>query len=215
MGLIGLMTVPVDPESPEAQQLLLDELSKAEYQQAQPTWLDQIGQAFSDWLQSLRFDGSGGPPEALLAAIVVVVIGALIVLFLVFGLPRLNRRSSASGALFGENDDRTAELIRRAAEKAAANGDFTLAIAELFRALARGLAERTVLTVSPGTTARDFAARAGRAFPDSVTDLAIAAQSFDEVRYLDHEGTAAQYEQLRELEARVREARPQFETVSA
>jgi hypothetical protein len=213
--MIAFATVPVDPESPEAQQLLLDELSKPEYQQAQPNWLDRIAQGFLDWLDSLRFDGDGGPPEALLAIIVVLVIGALVVLFLVFGLPRLNRRSSASGALFGENDDRTAENMRRAAEKAAAGGDFTLAVAEMFRAVARGLAERTVLTVSPGTTARDFAARAGRAFPESLADLATAAQSFDEVRYLDHEGTSTQYEQLRDLEARLRESRPQFETADA
>jgi hypothetical protein len=213
--MIAFATVPVDPESPEAQQLLLDELSKPEYQQAQPNWLDRIAQGFVDWLDSLRFDGDGGPPEALLAIIVVLVIGALVVLFLVFGLPRLNRRSSASGALFGENDDRTAENMRRAAEKSAAVGDFTLAVAEMFRAIARGLAERTVLTVSPGTTARDFAARAGRAFPESLADLATAAQAFDEVRYLDHEGTSTQYEQLRDLEARLRESRPQFETVNA
>jgi hypothetical protein len=213
--MIAFATVPVDPESPEAQQLLLDELSKPEYQQAQPNWLDRIAQSFLDWLDSLRFDGNGGPPEAMLAIIVVLVIGAVVVLFLVFGLPRLNRRSSASGTLFGENDDRTAESMRRAAEKAAASGDFTLAVAEMFRAIARGLAERTVLTVSPGTTARDFAARAGRAFPQSVADLATAARSFDEVRYLDHEGTITQYVQLRDLEARVRESRPQFETASA
>lgn len=211
--MILFAAVPVDPESPEAQQLLLDELSKPEYQQAQPNWLDRIAQGFLDWLDSLRFDSNGGPPEALLAVIVVLVIGAVIVLFLVFGLPRLNRRSSASGALFGENDDRTADSMRRAAEKAAASGDFTLAVAEMFRALARGLAERTVLTVSPGTTARDFAARAGRAFPESVTDLTTAAQSFDEVRYLDHVGTRSQFEQLRDLEARVRESRPQLEVV--
>ena len=39
--------------------------------------------------------------------------------------------------------------MRRAAERAAAAGDYTTAIAELFRALARGLAERTVVTTHP------------------------------------------------------------------
>ena len=34
----------------------------------------------------------------------------------------------------------------------------------MFRAVARGLAERTVLTVTPGTTASGFATRAGAAF---------------------------------------------------
>ena len=35
-----------------------------------------------------------------------------------------------------------------------------LAIAERFRALARSLSERTIVTVTPGTTAREVAARA-------------------------------------------------------
>src|SRR5690606_32969609 len=101
--------------------------------------------------------------------IVIVIAALLLVAFLIFGLPRLNRRSSVTGSLFGEDDARTAADMRAAAEKAASRGDYALATAEMFRSIARGLAERTVLSTSPGTTAHDFGVRAGRAFPDHAT----------------------------------------------
>ena len=87
---------------------------------------------------------------------------ALVVAFLIFGVPRLNRRSRVAGVLFGEDDDRGSADMRRDAAAAASRGDYATAIAELFRALARGLAERTIVTVTPGTTARGFAGRADR-----------------------------------------------------
>ncbi len=47
----------------------------------------------------------------------------------------------------------------RARPRAAEAGDFATAIAEMFRALARGLSERTIVMTSPGTTAHGFARR--------------------------------------------------------
>jgi hypothetical protein len=56
------------------------------------------------------------------------VIAALIVGFILFGVPRLNQRSKSLGALFGDEDDRDSTTLRRAAERAAAAGDYTIAI---------------------------------------------------------------------------------------
>jgi hypothetical protein len=200
--------VPVDLDEGEAKRLILDELAKAEYQQSQPNWLDTIAQGFLDWLSSLQFDGDEGPPEALLAIIVVAVIGAIVIAVLVFGLPRLNRRSAASSVVFGEHDERSAEAMRHAAERSAADGDFTLAVAEMFRSIARGLTERTIVTVMPGTTAGDFSRRASSAFPAETESIAEAASAFDGVRYLGQPGSSAQFAAVNALESRLRASRP-------
>lgn len=207
--MIGLLLdVPVDPDRPEARRLLAEELAKQAYQQAKPTWFDQLLGGFTDWVNSLQFGGADGPPAFGLLVALIVIAALLVISFLVFGLPRLNRRSRVTGSLFGEDDARSAAQIRMAAEAAAARGDHATAIAEMFRAIARGLAERTVLTTSPGTTAHDFATRAGVAFPALAAELAASAAAFDDVRYLGGEGTSAQYAVVDTLERRLRAARP-------
>ena len=200
--------VPVDPDRPEARRLLAEELAKQEYQAAKPTWWDQLLGQFTDWINSLEFGGSEGPPAFGMLVLLIVIAVLLLIAFLIFGLPRLNWRSTVTGSLFGDDDARTAAQIRAAGEAAAARGDYTLAIAEMYRSIARGLAERTVLTTSPGTTAHDFARRAGSAFPTHASDLANSAIAFDEVRYLGGDGTRDQYEMVERLERQLRAAKP-------
>jgi len=209
------LSVPVDPEAPEAQQWLRDELARTEYQAARPTWFDRLANGIREWFESLQFSGADGPPAlGMLIVIVLVVIGVIVAL-LVFGLPRLNRRSRVTGVLFGDDDDRTAADMRAAAERAAASGDHTTAIAEMFRSIARGLAERTVLSVTPGTTARSFATRAGEVFPAQGAGLVEAADAFDAVRYLGRAGSAEQYATVAELELSLRAARPALAELGA
>ena len=202
-----VLSVPVDPDAPEARQWLLDELSGADYRAAQPTWFDRLSGAIGDWLNSLRFETADGSDLGVLVIVLVVVV-VLVIAFLVFGLPRLNRRSSVTGSLFGEDDDRDAAAIRRAAEAAAAVGDYALAIAEMYRAIARGLAERTVLSTSPGTTAHAFALRAGASFPGFAAPLSAAAADFDDVRYLGRAGSRERYTAIADLEIGLRSASP-------
>jgi hypothetical protein len=204
--------LPVDPDGPTARQWLLDELAKPPYRAAQPTPFDLLVKQIQDWINSL-IEGLGsvqipGVGNLLGLVAIVVVIVILVVAFLVFGLPRITRRSAANGELFGDDDTRDAATMRRDAERAAASGDYTAAIAELFRALARGLDERTLVSVFPGSTAGDVASRAAAVFPDAAARLHAAARAFDEVRYLDTTGTAAHWEQLVALERELRTARP-------
>ena len=203
-----ILSIPVDPDRPGARRLLADELAKQEYQAAKPTWFDQLLGGIGDWLDSLQFGGSQGPPAFGMLVLLVVVGLLLIIAFLVFGLPRLNRRSSVTGSLFGEDDARTAAQIRSAGEAAAARGDYAVAIAEMYRSIARGLAERTVLSTSPGTTAHDFATRASTVFPTRTDELAASASAFDDVRYLGGAGTREQYELVERLERALRTAKP-------
>ena len=207
------LDVPVDPDVEQARDWLIQELSGPQYQAARPTLFDQLAQAFWEWLNSLQIGTVEGPPAFGLGIILVLVVAAIVVALLVFGVPKLNRRSSVTGALFGEDDERDAAAMRRDAQAAAARSDWSTAIAEMFRAVARGLAERGVLSTTPGTTASGFAARASEALPALGERFVASATAFDEVRYLGREGTQAQYEQVAALEADVRRARAQAEAV--
>src|SRR5690606_25553805 len=120
------------------------------------------------------------------------------------------RRSRVTGALFGDDDDREASQLRRDAENHAAAGRFAEAIADMFRSIARRLAERTVVSVSPGTTAQGFAVKAADAFPAHLEQLTIAAQDFDGVRYLGAAGSREAYDRAAQLERELRAARPRL-----
>ncbi|WP_411701237.1 DUF4129 domain-containing protein [Conyzicola sp.] len=213
-GPVG-RAVPVDPDAEQARQWLIDELAKPDYRAAQPTWFDRLSAAIGDWFASLRFGGIDGGPNLGALLVILVVVAALVVAYLVFGLPRLARKSGVTGDLFGDADDRDSTAIRAAAEAAAAAGDFELAIAEIFRSTARSLAERTVVTTSPGTTAHDFAMRAAAAFPDFSAALTTAAVSFDGVRYLGRSGTRTEYDAMARLDSGLRAAKPQLQAVTA
>jgi hypothetical protein len=206
--------IPVDPDAPEAQQWVIDELSKPEYQAAKPNALDLIAQQILswfgdllDWLNQAGQPGAPGPGPFGFLAILIPVVVLIVMALLIYGIPRLNRRSKVTGALFGEDESRDAAAMRRDAERAAASGDFTTAIAELFRSIARGLAERTLVSTYPGTTAGEFARRAGAVFPDDAADLGTAAGDFDGVRYLGRTGTREQWDAMVGLERRLRTAR--------
>jgi hypothetical protein len=103
------MSVPVDPDAPQAHDWLVQELAKPEYQAAKPTWFDLASKAVQDWLASLFSTGSGSSDGLLLFVIVLLGAGLLAVAFVVFGLPRLNRRARAkTTSLFGADDTRDA-----------------------------------------------------------------------------------------------------------
>jgi hypothetical protein len=200
-ALSAPLDVPVDPSAPDARELLLRELSRPEYAAAQPTLLDRIAQAIADWFSSLTApsgDGIGGWVPLVL--LVLLVLG-IAVAFIVWGVPRLNRRSRASDGLFGADERRSAAELRRDAAAAAARGDFTSASLDAFRALARGLQERTVVAVLPGTTAHDFASQGGVAFPDLAPAFGAAADGFDATRYAGALGTPDLYRAITDLDA--------------
>jgi hypothetical protein len=190
--------IPVVPDAPEARRWLLEELSRPEYREAEPTAFDLAAQAVRDWLLDL-LSGSGGLPGPVLALIVVLVVLALVVVgLLVFGLPRRRRRRAALVPLFDDGDTRTLDELRHAARVAAAEGRFDVAIEERFRAIVRALVDRELVSVHPGTTGRGFARAAAEVFPAAAARLEAAATTFDAVRYLGRPGTL---DDVRELDA--------------
>ncbi|MDQ2661752.1 MAG: DUF4129 domain-containing protein, partial [Actinomycetota bacterium] len=192
--------MPLDPDAPEARRWLEDELAKPEYQNAQPNAFDLAMQAIRDWFISL-FEGASGLPGPLLTLLLVVVVAVVVAVgLLIYGIPRLRRRRLAAVPLFDDADRRDLETLRRAAVAAAAAGDWPLAIEERFRALVRGIVERDLIRVHPGTTARGVADAARVPFPAHEESLRAAAADFDAVRYLGRAGTRERYDALTELE---------------
>ncbi|MCW4384991.1 DUF4129 domain-containing protein [Salinibacterium sp. SYSU T00001] len=203
--------IPVEPDAPEAREWLLRELSNREYLEAQPNWFDRLATALWEWLTSLRIEAGPGGQGLGVLLVALLVLALIVAAFIIFGRPALSRRSRVTTELFGAEDTRDSLTLRRAAESHAAQKRWDDAVTDMFRAIARGLSERTVVSTLPGTTAQDFAARAAKAFPDHGGELAASADDFDGVRYLEHPATAEQYERVRALEASIRAARPRLE----
>jgi hypothetical protein len=217
VGVTLPFDVPVDPDRDEARRLLQDELEKARYQQQEsgraetPEWLKAIYRWFENLLNSL---GGEGTVPGWIVLLVIVVVAVLVVLFLVFGVPRLRARSgirSTGEELFEADDHRDAAAMRRDADAAARAGRFDAAIAERFRAIARSLHERTLVTTVPGSTAHDVARRAAAPLPEHAEALERAAADFDAVRYLGDPGDRERYERMTALDAAVQRTRPRLE----
>jgi hypothetical protein len=208
------LSVPVEPDAPDARELLLDELTDPGYAESQPTWFDLLTQSVLDWLGSLRLAEGDGPPALALVIGAIVLAAAIIAAIVIYGLPRWRTRSRLQGGdLLGEHDRRTARQLRRDAERAATAGNWPLAIAERYRAIARSLDERTIVTALPGTTAHSFARAATRQFPDHGAQLEAAADRFDGVRYLDRPGSADDYALVRALDETIEATRSPLPTV--
>jgi len=200
--------IPLDPDAPEAQRWVVEELSKPEYTNAEPTAFDLAVQAIRDWIVGL-FQGATGMPGPVLALLgVLAVVVLLVVALLVFGLPRLRRRRRAVAPLFDDHDLRDRATLRRAAEAAAASGDWALAIEERFRAIVRGLVDRDLVRVHPGTTAHGFADAAAGPLPAHADALREASADFDAVRYLGRPGSRERYDAVVRLDLAVEAAAP-------
>jgi len=201
---------PLTPDGDEAREWAERELADPVYAAAQPTPLDRIARAIGEFFQRLfdiELQDGWGSAFALIAGIVVVVV--IVAAFLVWGAPRATRRAPAAvTVLFGENDERSAAELRRAAASHARSGEWDAAIVLRFRALARGCLERGMVETPPGATVHAFARAAGRAFPGEAVALEEAAVAFDDVRYLRRPGTAALYERVAAVDDRVATTRP-------
>jgi len=202
---------PVEPDAEEARDRLARELADPAYRAAEPSWFDRLVADVLEWLGDLFDSGPGAPPQVLLVVVVLLVVGLLVAAYFIYGAPRANRRSRAAEPLFGDDDARDAAALRAAARTAADAGDHALAVQEMFRAIARSLSERAVLTASPGTTATGFAGRAADYFPDRRDELRAAAEAFDDVRYLGGEGSEPAWRRVAELDRDISAARPRFE----
>lgn len=207
------MTTPLDPDEDTARDWLLQELAKGEYQQARPNPIDEFFNRIWEWFASL-FEFTPNGVFGINPAWIFIILGiiAIVVLVVIFGRPRaVARRRGEHGAVFLDDDTRTAAELRAAAAAAAAQADWSLALTERYRAIARDLADRTVIRLRPGTTAQGVAAAAATPFPAERDALHRAATVFDQVRYASLAAAEGDYAQVRELDERLEHTRPQLQ----
>jgi hypothetical protein len=208
----GLVTsvrraVPVEPDAPTARRWAEEELADPAYHQSR-SLLDRL----ISWVLDL-LNGMPAPVVSPVVSLALVVGTAVVVAALVLWLVGPVRRSRAvaagqARAVLGRDDVRTADQLRSAADAAAAAGDWSLAVVERFRAVVRGLEERTVLDARAGRTAHEATVAATVRLPALGDELSDGGRLFDDVAYGHVAATSADDQRLRELDRRVREARP-------
>ena len=206
-SLARIGDVPIGIGRDDAKAAATRELIKPIYHRDDPTLLDRA----TEWLSRLvgrliAKTVSAIPGGAWTVLIIIAVIAALVALAVWRrGAPGRSRAFEES-ALF-EDEDRSAADLRSAADRAAASGDWGLAVQERFRAVIRGLEERTILERRPGRTADEAAAAAANALPALASELTFAADLFDAVTYGRREADAAGHERVNRLDRAARSAR--------
>lgn len=203
------MEPPVQPDREEARRWAVEELSKREYREAAPGWLETLWQQFLDWLQSITEGQSlaGGPP---VAPLIGLGIAFLVATAIILARPRLNARRRAPKEIFDAQAAATAADYRTRANAAAARGDWAAAVVEQFRALVTSAEDRAVLDPQPGRTADEAAGQLTRAFPTAGGKLAAAARLFDAVRYGSGSAQPADHAAMVELDSTLEGLAPSY-----
>lgn len=207
-------TPPLDPSGDEAQQWVLEELAKQDYQAAKPTLWDRISKAFLDWIGSLFGAPEGTGPFGLsvswltIVLLVLLLVGIFFLIFRFVGSTAKSSLAQADAVVFLDGDERSVRELRAAAKAATDRGDFALAASEQFRAIARSLGDRTVIVLRPGSTAHHVEFQAAKAFPSDARALATAASVFDRARYFDKPVTEPEWRAVAELDTRLESLAP-------
>jgi uncharacterized protein DUF4129 len=197
--------VPVHPDRDTARDWAVQELSRREYQEAKPGVAERVLNWTWDLLNGVHV-GVGAPPG--LALIVIVLAVAAVVTYAVRRSGGLHGTARRKASAVLPQRHTTAADHRAAAQRHADAEEWGPAVVERFRAIARELEERALLTPQPGRTALEVAREGGKALPDLSADLRSAARSFDDVSY-GHLAVGPPADQaLRELDDRLRAARP-------
>ncbi|MBT2531877.1 DUF4129 domain-containing protein [Arthrobacter sp. ISL-48] len=197
---------PVLPGSDEARRWAVEELSKSEYREAAPGWLEGLWRMLTEWLRSLdSFPGVDGSAAAPLIGVgIAVVIGIAIIL----ARPRLNARSRPSDDVFDADATWSASDYRGRAAAAASAGEWGAAVVDCFRALVRTAEDRNVLDTRPGRTADEVARELAGPFGSEARRLAWAARTFDGIRYGNEATDRDAYAAVMELDTALQSLKP-------
>ncbi|RJL30462.1 DUF4129 domain-containing protein [Bailinhaonella thermotolerans] len=197
---------PIDIGAEQAREAARRELSGPAYEHE--SWSDLVLRWIDDFLSNVFTEGEGGVPGGLIAGIVLVLVLVAVVALILWRAGRVSRSAaSPPDSLYGETAMSAAQH-RAESERLAAAGQWADAVRERFRAMARDLEERALVSPLPGRTADELADEAARALPGFRDELAAGARLFDEIVYGGRPGAPPAYERLRDLDERVRTARP-------
>jgi hypothetical protein len=181
------------------------ELAKPIYPKASLT------ERFVDWLQDLLYriaqEGSQLPGGWFTISVLLIILAVAVVVAVRVARRTMRTNRGGERALFDARE-LTAAAHRALAEQNAAQGNWAAAIRHRLRAVARQLEEDGVLDPVPGRTATELATDAGTAVPDLAGDLSQAANTFNDVTYGERPGTAAGYQFIADLDARLRSRGP-------
>ncbi len=185
-----------------------DELSRPEYDAAQPPLLIRLAGRAVRALLDLLDGAAGAVPGGYVGLLVLALLVALLVA-VVLGRVRPGGADRSGGRvpLFAGSEVLSAAQHRVLAEAAAAEGRWADAVRERLRAVVRDLEARGVLDPRPGRTAGEVARDAGVAVPAVADDLRRAAVLFDEVWYGGRTADAASYAVLVEVDQRAGSSR--------
>jgi hypothetical protein len=183
----------------QGNQLARRELARAIYH---PSLLSRLAARVVNWLESLALHNRGGSLNWL--AVILLGIGVLALLGAVGYMAVSARAGRRYRAAVVEGRLMSAAEHRSAADAFAAAGDYPSAIIERVRAIAVDLESRQILPPRPGRTAAELGAEAAVAIPAEATALRKATRLFDDVRYGGRPGSQAGYQQIRDLDLRIR-----------
>lgn len=200
------MSPPLTPDADEAHRQLAEELSNPIYADPQ-SWIQDQFRKLLDWLTGDPSSSTALSESQLITLVVSVVAIAAVALWLFMGPLRSERRRTAE---LLTDEDRNATDLRADAARLASAREWTAATLQLFRALVRSLDERAIIEESPGMTATEAAGRAAPRLPSLADRLSRAATVFDALAYGHRNGSAAQYQEMLDLDDEVARARPEL-----
>ncbi|WP_436760366.1 DUF4129 domain-containing protein [Streptosporangium sp. V21-05] len=204
--MVPLLTSPIDVEREEARGQAIRELLRSEY--AKESLVDRLWRNVNQFVGDLLDQESLGAVGSVAArAVLLVIVIAIVVSLLLIARRTARGGASRAGGIFGDRRLTAAEH-REAAERLAAESRWAEAVRERLRAVARDLEDRVIIDYTPGRTAGELAAEAGRALPALAGELTSAARVFDDVTYGEVPGTPEAYGIMRDLDDHLRAARP-------
>lgn len=197
-----VLQVPVEPDADQARDWLQSELSKPEYQEAQPGLLERALTAVLEWLADVvsGIQGVGASTGVLLLGLGALLLLALAVLII---RPRLNARRRPDGVFDDAETGQDAVSHRTLAEEALRAGDWDRSLAERLRAILRSAEERVILDPRPGRTAHEAGASLSAVFPAAAEEILWLSRRFDEVRYGGGQAAEQDARRAGELDARL------------
>jgi hypothetical protein len=196
-------TIDIDRDA--AHEAAQHELGKPIYPKASLTelligWIDEL-------LYKLVDAGSSVPGGWLTLSVLLLLLAIAIVVAVRIARRTMRTNRGGGYALFGEHQLSAAEH-RATAEQYAAAGNWSAAIRNRLRAVARQLEESAVLDPVPGRTATELARDAGRAIPSLAAELKRAAEAFNDVTYGERPGTESAYRIIADLDDHLRSRTP-------
>jgi hypothetical protein len=191
------------PGRDEARQWAEDELADPVYQESDLTLLERLGRAFNDLLDQL-FGAAGAVQSPWLLFGVI----ALVILLVVLISWRVRRGSGGSLRVPRHEVNLTIagldpDELRARARRAAAAGEWNLAVQEGVRALMAALARSGEIDIGTASTASELARAAAAARPDHAASLVAAGAVFDAVTFGEGSADEATYRRIEALDGRL------------